>query len=92
MSHAISLPGNPHSKSATQRWLWVGLGAFAATTLALGMDGVNRLFSNDNPLLRLGRDLGLGLVNALPGLRRGFMRQAAGLTGELPKLLTGRPV
>lgn len=36
MSHAISLPGNPHSKSATQRWLWVGLGAFAATTLALG--------------------------------------------------------
>jgi outer membrane lipoprotein SlyB len=36
MSHAISLPGTPHAKSATQRWLWVGLGAFAATTLALG--------------------------------------------------------
>jgi outer membrane lipoprotein SlyB len=36
MSHAISLPGTSHAKSATQRWLWVGLGAFAATTLALG--------------------------------------------------------
>jgi len=60
--------------------------------LALGMDSVNRLFSNDNPLLRAGRDLGLGLVNAMPGLRRGFMRQAAGLTGDLPRLLAGRPI
>lgn len=67
-----------------QRWR-----RFDSTALALGMDGVNRLFSNDNPLLRLGRDLGLGLVNAVPGLRRGFMRQAAGLSGEVPKLLQG---
>ncbi|MBL9055291.1 MAG: FAD-dependent monooxygenase, partial [Rhodobacteraceae bacterium] len=65
---------------------------FDSTTLALGMDTVNRLFSNDNPLLRAGRDLGLGLVNALPGLRRGFIRQAAGLSGELPRLLAGRPL
>lgn len=70
-----------------QRWR-----RFDATTLALGMDGVNRLFSNDNPLLRLGRDLGLGLVNALPGLRRSFMRQAAGLSGDLPRLLAGKPI
>ena len=62
---------------------------FDSTALALGMDAVNRLFSNDNALLRAGRDLGLGLVNALPGLRRGFMRQAAGLTGQLPRLLAG---
>lgn len=65
---------------------------FDSTTLALGMDSVNRLFSNDNPILRAGRDLGLGLVNALPGLRRGFMRQAAGLQGELPKLLAGQAI
>jgi len=74
-----------------QRWR-----RFDSTALALGMDGVNRLFSNDNPILRAGRDLGLGLVNALPGLRRGFMRQAAGLsagaTGELPRLLTGQAI
>ena len=65
---------------------------FDATALAVGMDAVNRLFSNDNPVLRAGRDLGMGLVNALPGLRRGFIRQAAGLTGDLPKLLQGRAI
>ena len=65
---------------------------FDSTALALGMDSVNRLFSNDNPLLRAGRDLGLGLVNALPGLRRRFIRQAAGLDGELPKLLAGQAI
>jgi 2-octaprenyl-6-methoxyphenol hydroxylase len=70
-----------------QRWR-----RFDSTALALGMDGVNRLFSNDNPFLRAGRDLGLGLVNAVPALRRGFMRQAAGLTGELPKLLQGKTI
>jgi len=80
-------PGSPAALDEYQRWR-----RFDATALALGMDTVNRVFSSDNPLLRLGRDLGMGLVNALPGVRRGFMRQAAGLTGELPKLLTGRPV
>jgi len=80
-------PGSPVALEEYQRWR-----RFDSTALALGMDTVNRLFSSDNPLLRLGRDLGMGMVNALPGLRRGFMRQAAGLTGELPKLLTGRPV
>ena len=62
------------------------------TAMALGMDGINRLFSNDNPVLRLGRDLGLGLVNAWPFARRGFIRQAAGLTGRTPKLMQGLAV
>ncbi len=70
-----------------QRWR-----RFDATTLALGMDAVNRLFSNDNPILRAARDAGLGLVNAVPALRRGFIRQAAGLTGDLPRLLAGQPI
>ena len=80
-------PGSASALDEYQRWR-----RFDSTALALGMDTVNRLFSNDNPLLRLGRDLGMGMVNALPGLRRGFIRQAAGLTGELPKLLTGRQI
>ncbi|WP_149588570.1 FAD-dependent monooxygenase [Tabrizicola flagellatus] len=80
-------PGSPAALEEYQRWR-----RFDATALALGMDGVNRLFSSDNPLLRLARDLGMGVIGALPGLRRGFIRQAAGLTGELPRLLTGRPV
>ncbi|MCU0816101.1 MAG: UbiH/UbiF/VisC/COQ6 family ubiquinone biosynthesis hydroxylase [Cypionkella sp.] len=70
-----------------QRWR-----RFDATTLALGMDSVNRLFSNTNPILTLGRGLGMGLVNALPGLRRRFIRQAAGLSDDLPKLLAGQPI
>ncbi|MCJ1900716.1 MULTISPECIES: UbiH/UbiF/VisC/COQ6 family ubiquinone biosynthesis hydroxylase [Paracoccus] len=62
-----------------------------ATALALGMDGVNALFSNANPLLRTAREIGMGLVDAIPPLRRGFMRQAAGLSLEpMPHLLTGR--
>lgn len=65
---------------------------FDATTLALATDAFTRLFSNDNPLLRGLRDLGLGAVNALPGLRRGFIREAAGLTGDVPLLLQGRRI
>ena len=80
-------PGSAAVLAEYQRWR-----RFDATSLALGMDTVNRVFSTDNPLMRLGRDLGMGMVGAVPGLRRGFIRQAAGLTGELPKLLTGRPI
>jgi len=65
---------------------------FDVTSMAVATDGINRLFSNDNSLVRLGRDLGLGLVNALPQLRRGFMRSAAGLTGDLPRLMQGIPI
>ncbi|MRH21634.1 UbiH/UbiF/VisC/COQ6 family ubiquinone biosynthesis hydroxylase [Rhodovulum strictum] len=65
---------------------------FDTTLMAVGTDAVNKLFSNDNPILRLGRDLGMGAVNALPALRRRFIREAAGLTGDLPRLMTGRPI
>ncbi len=65
---------------------------FDTTTLALATDTFNRLFSNDNPILRLGRDLGIGAVNAFPAARRRFMREAAGLTGDLPKLMQGRQI
>ncbi|MCB2111228.1 MAG: FAD-dependent monooxygenase [Defluviimonas sp.] len=65
---------------------------FDSTLLALGMDGVNRLFSNDNPILRSARDLGMGVVGKLPGLRRAFIRQAAGIAGRPPRLLRGQPL
>lgn len=60
---------------------------FDTATLAVVTDMTNKLFSNDNPLLRLGRDLGMGAINAIPKLRRGFIREAAGLTGDLPDLM-----
>lgn len=65
---------------------------FDTATLAVATDAFNRLFSNDNPLLRVARDVGMGVVNAVPGLRRGFVREAAGLTGDLPKLMQGKPI
>jgi len=65
---------------------------FDTATLAAATDVFNRLFSNDNPVLRLGRDIGMGIVGALPGLRRSFVREAAGLTGDLPKLLQGKEI
>ena len=70
-----------------QRWR-----RFDIAALALATDGFNRLFSNDNALLRGIRDLGLGLVAGMPGLRRGFIREAAGLTGDLPRLSRGLPL
>ncbi len=65
---------------------------FDTVSMAMATDGINKLFSNDNTLVRAGRDLGLGLVNAMPGLRRGLIRQAAGLSGDLPKLMQGRVI
>ena len=65
---------------------------FDTASLAAATDAFNRLFSNDNPLLRFGRDIGMGVVGAIPGLRQSFIREAAGLTGDLPRLLQGRPI
>ena len=62
---------------------------FDTASLAAATDVFNRLFSNDNPVLRAGRDIGMRLVNGAPFLRRGFIREAAGLTGELPELMRG---
>ncbi|MEO0914430.1 MAG: FAD-dependent monooxygenase, partial [Pseudomonadota bacterium] len=70
-----------------RRWRGFDIAALAAAT-----DGINRIFSNDNPLLRLGRDLALGAINRAPLLRRRLIREAAGLTGDLPRLLQGRAI
>ncbi|SDD94824.1 2-octaprenyl-6-methoxyphenol hydroxylase [Paracoccus isoporae] len=78
---------------ATTLERYQGWRRFNATAMALGMDGVNSLFSNDRPLLRLARGMGMGAVNAVPALRRGFMRQAAGLSLDpMPRLLAGKPL
>ncbi len=65
---------------------------FDTASLAMATDMFNKLFSNDNPILRAGRGIGMGVIGSLPGLRRGFVREAAGLTGDLPKLLQGRAI
>ena len=67
-----------------QRWRRFD-SAFSGTV----MDGLNRLFSNDSVPLRAIRDLGLGLVDRAPGLKRLLVREAAGKTGDVPRLLKG---
>ncbi|MEH6832271.1 MAG: FAD-dependent oxidoreductase [Sulfitobacter sp.] len=65
---------------------------FDNASLALATDSFNRLFSNDNALIRMARDIGMGIVSALPSLRRTFIREAAGLNGDLPRLMRGLPL
>ncbi len=79
--------GSPLVLERYQQWR-----RFDTATLAMATDVVNKLFSNDNPLLRLGRDLGMGMLGAVPGLRRSFVREAAGLTGDLPRLMQGKTI
>lgn len=67
-----------------QRWRRFD-GAFSGAV----MDGLNRLFSNDNAPLRALRGLGLGLVDRSPGLKRFLVREAAGATGDVPRLMKG---
>jgi 2-octaprenyl-6-methoxyphenol hydroxylase len=65
---------------------------FDTVATAAGMDGLNRLFSNDSSFLRILRDLGLRATNQMPGVKRIFAREAAGQTGSLPRLLRGEAV
>lgn len=63
-------------------------------TVQMGMmtDVLNRMFSNDFTPLRAVRDIGLGLVDRMPGLKRFFIGQAAGLAPGTPKLLRGEAI
>lgn len=63
---------------------------FDNAALALGMDGLARLFSNANPVLSALRRVGLRTVNKVPAATRFFMREAAGLSGTRPAMMTGR--
>jgi 2-octaprenyl-6-methoxyphenol hydroxylase len=77
-------PGAADTLARYQQWR-----RFDTMTMAVATDGLNRLFSNRSDVLRALRDLSLGLVDRLPGLKQVFIREAAGLTGEVPKLLRG---
>jgi len=51
---------------------------FDHVSMLLATDGLDRLFSTDNPVLRTMRDLGLGAVQRMPALKRAFMKRAVG--------------
>jgi 2-octaprenyl-6-methoxyphenol hydroxylase len=62
---------------------------FDTVMLAAATDAFTRLFSTDEPLLRLARGAGMGVVNAIGPARRFFMQEAGGAVGDLPRLLRG---
>jgi 2-octaprenyl-6-methoxyphenol hydroxylase len=77
-------PGSLAVLDRYQRWR-----RFDTMAMGIATDGLNRLFSNRSDVLRFARDVGLGLVDRLPAMKRLFIREAAGLMGEVPKLLKG---
>ncbi|MEM8811529.1 MAG: ubiquinone biosynthesis hydroxylase [Pseudomonadota bacterium] len=79
--------GSPDCLARYQQWRRFDTWQMGAVT-----DGLNRLFSNDNPLVRGVRDFGLGLVDRMPAMKTAFMKEAAGITGEPPKLMRGEPI
>ena len=70
-----------------QRWR-----RFDATAMTLGMDGLNRLFSTGARPVQALRNAGLHMVARLAPARRFFMAEAAGLAGDVPRLLAGQTI
>jgi 2-octaprenyl-6-methoxyphenol hydroxylase len=80
-------PGDAETLERYQRWR-----RFDTMAMGVATDGLNKLFSNRSDALRLVRDIGLGLVERMPAVKRMFIREAAGFTGEVPKLLRGEAI
>jgi len=79
--------GDAQALTRYERWRRFDSAISAAT-----FDGINRLFANDATLLRSAREVGLGVVDRIPALKRFFVSEAAGLTGNVPRLLKGEAV
>src|SRR5215813_5881285 len=71
-------PGAASVIERYQRWR-----RFDTMAMGLATNSLNFLFSNRSTLLRTVRDIGLGLVDRTPPLKSMFIRQAAGLSGEV---------
>jgi 2-octaprenyl-6-methoxyphenol hydroxylase len=79
--------GNLNVLKRYERWR-----RFDSATSAISAAALNTLFSNDHVGLRMLRSSGLRTADRLGWLKNFFMQEAAGLTGEIPKLLKGQPV
>jgi 2-octaprenyl-6-methoxyphenol hydroxylase len=77
-------PGQADVLERYQRWR-----RFDTMAMGVATNGLNLLFSNRSTLLRTVRDIGLGLVDRVPPLKDLLIKQAAGLSGEVPRLLRG---
>jgi 2-octaprenyl-6-methoxyphenol hydroxylase len=74
--------GNGEILARYERWR-----RFDAAVSTATFDGLNRLFSSDNALVRAMRDAGLTLVDRSPAVKQMLVTEAAGLSGDVPRLL-----
>ncbi len=79
--------GSPMVLKRYERWR-----RFDSTTSALTAAALNRIFSNNSAGLRTLRATGLAALSRSGRLRQAIMKEAAGRTGDLPKLLDGQPL
>jgi 2-octaprenyl-6-methoxyphenol hydroxylase len=77
-------PGSPDVLAAYERSR-----RFDTVRMGVVTDVLNRLFSNDAGVLRMLRDAGLSVVDRLPVLKGAFIREAAGIPSNGPRLLRG---
>ena len=77
-------PGDAQLLARYERWRSVDAFSVMAVT-----DGITRLFGIPGRLPSAARRLGMGAVQRLPALKRFFMDEARGVSGNLPKLLRG---
>lgn len=80
-------PGDATGLERYERWR-----RFDSTMSSAAFGALNAMFSNESVVLRGVRDAGLGVVDRLDGLKQLLVTEAAGLTGEVPRLLKGEPV
>lgn len=79
--------GDAEALERYQRWR-----RFDTTMSAAAYDGLNRLFSADNVFLRAARGAGLSAVDRAGVIKNLIIEEAAGLTGDIPKLVRGKLV
>jgi len=75
-------PGDAQLLARYERWR--GLDSFM---VALATDGLTRLFGIPGKLPSAIRRFGMGAVQRTPALKRWFMDEARGMSGQLPELL-----
>lgn len=76
--------GNGTHLERYQRWR-----RFDSAMSATLYDGINRAFALDSMVLRAGRGAALGVLDRIPSLKEMIIAEAAGVTGDLPKLARG---
>ncbi|HMN38193.1 MAG TPA: FAD-dependent monooxygenase [Hyphomicrobium sp.] len=79
--------GHAEALERYERWR-----RFDTTMSAAAYDGLNRLFSVDNMLVRAVRGAGLGALDRVGALKSMIVKEAAGLTGDTPKMVRGELV